>query len=68
MFQTLAGFAVMQLGRVPSSTDAFEWEGMRFEIVDMDGQRVDKLLVSRIASPDHASGALNGTLEGDYLP
>jgi putative hemolysin len=48
LFQTLAGFTVMQLGRVPSSADTFDWQGMRFEVVDMDGPRVDKLLVSMI--------------------
>jgi putative hemolysin len=48
LFQTLAGFAVMQLGRVPSSADTFDWNGMRFEIVDMDGPRVDKLMISLI--------------------
>ncbi|NLT73106.1 MAG: HlyC/CorC family transporter [Chloroflexi bacterium] len=50
LFQTLAGFTVMQLGRVPASADSFEWEGLRFEIVDMDGPRVDKLLISRIGA------------------
>ncbi len=46
LYHTLAGFAVMQLGRVPASTDNFEWGGMRFEVIDMDGPRVDKLLVT----------------------
>jgi len=33
------------LGRIPTATDHFEWEGMRFEVMDMDGNRVDKVLV-----------------------
>jgi len=33
------------LGRIPAATDHFEWEGMRFEVMDMDGNRVDKVLV-----------------------
>jgi putative hemolysin len=45
-FQTLAGFVITYMGRIPSSGDYFEWEGMRFEIMDMDGLRVDKVLVS----------------------
>lgn len=44
-YHTIAGFAMMQLGRIPSIADHFEWQGMRFEVVDMDGNRVDKLLV-----------------------
>lgn len=47
-FVTVAGFALSRLGRIPRSGDYFTWNGYRFEIVDMDGQRVDKLL---IASP-----------------
>jgi putative hemolysin len=56
LFQTLAGFAVMQLGRVPTSADTFEWQGMRFEVLDMDGPRVDKLLVS-LSKADPAEDA-----------
>ncbi len=47
-FNTLAGFVVMQLGHVPRSADFFEWNGLRFEVVDMDRNRVDKVMVSRI--------------------
>jgi putative hemolysin len=46
LFQTLAGFVVMQLGRVPSPADSFEWQGMRIEVMDMDGPRVDKVLIT----------------------
>jgi putative hemolysin len=52
LYQTLAGFVVMHLGRVPSVTDSFEWEGMRFEVMDMDGPRVDKLLVTFLPRED----------------
>ncbi|MFY9288116.1 MAG: hemolysin family protein [Alphaproteobacteria bacterium] len=44
-FHTLAGFMVEQLKRLPSSGDYFHWEDARFEVVDMDGRRVDKVLV-----------------------
>jgi putative hemolysin len=47
-FNTLAGFVVMQLGYVPRSADHFEWNGLRFEVVDMDRNRVDKIMVSRV--------------------
>ena len=44
-YQTLGGFVFTQMGRVPSVAEAFEWRGLRFEIVDMDGKRIDKVLV-----------------------
>jgi putative hemolysin len=50
-YQTLGGFIMAQLGRIPKAADYFDWNGWRFEVVDMDGRRVDKVLVSR-HSPD----------------
>jgi putative hemolysin len=47
-YQTLGGFVFRQMGRVPSVADRFEWKGLSFEIVDMDGKRIDKVLVSSI--------------------
>jgi putative hemolysin len=44
-YQTLGGFLFTQMGRVPSTADQFEWNNLRFEIVDMDGKRIDKVLV-----------------------
>ncbi len=49
-YTTLAGFVLAQLGHLPSTAESFRWRGLRFEIVDMDGRRVDKLLVQRLAS------------------
>ncbi len=46
-FHTLAGFALYKLGRIPVAGDYFDWRNWRFEIVDMDGMRIDKLLVTR---------------------
>lgn len=45
-FHTLGGFIMHTLGRIPSPTDHFEAAGWRFEVMDMDGNRVDKVLVS----------------------
>jgi putative hemolysin len=45
IFNTLGGFVMTQLGRIPDPGDHFYWAGMRFEVVDMDGHRVDKVLV-----------------------
>jgi putative hemolysin len=48
-FRTLAGFTVFRLGHIPRVGEHFEFEGLRFEVVDMDANRVDKLLVQRAA-------------------
>ncbi len=44
-FDTLAGFVLHELERIPKTGDTFDWRGFEFEIIDMDGQRIDKLLV-----------------------
>lgn len=47
-FHTIAGFVLHELGHIPTAGEMVEWQGWRFEVVDMDGRRVDKLLVARI--------------------
>jgi len=47
-YNTLAGMIMLLLGRLPATADAVEWEGWRFEVVDLDGKRVDKVLVSAL--------------------
>lgn len=44
-YHTIGGFVMMRLGRIPAIADHLQWEGMRLEVVDMDGNRIDKLLV-----------------------
>ncbi|MEO8938435.1 MAG: hemolysin family protein [Burkholderiaceae bacterium] len=51
-YHTLAGMLMQLLGRVPVETDHVEWERWRFEIVDMDGQRIDKVLATAVAEVD----------------
>jgi putative hemolysin len=46
-YTTVAGFVLYRLGRIPEAADHFEWEGWRFEVVDMDGRRVDKVMVGK---------------------
>jgi putative hemolysin len=53
VYQTLAGFVMMQLGRIPVVADYFEWGGLRFEVMDMDGNRIDKVLAMPV--PTHAT-------------
>jgi putative hemolysin len=55
LFQTMAGFMIARLGRFPHASDHFSCRGWRFEVVDMDGHRVDKVLVSREAEPTEVS-------------
>lgn len=45
-YQTVGGFVMAQLDRIPRVSDHFAWQGWRFEVVDMDGLRVDKVLVT----------------------
>lgn len=46
-YQTLGGFAMARLGRVPLVGDKFAWKDLSFEVIDMDRNRVDKLIVTR---------------------
>jgi len=45
-YQTLSGFVMSQLGRIPKTGAKFRYENFEFEVVDMDGRRVDRVLVS----------------------
>jgi len=56
-YNTLGGLAMLQLGRVPQVTDRFEWDGLKFEVMDMDRNRVDKLLVTRMPQAASAETA-----------
>jgi putative hemolysin len=46
-YHTLGGFILAQLGRVPKEGQTLAYSGWRFEVVDMDGRRIDKVLVCR---------------------
>jgi putative hemolysin len=52
-FETVGGFILALLGRIPRTGEQIEWQGYTFEIVDMDGQRIDKVLLR----PPHESRA-----------
>ena len=51
LFRTLGGFVMTQLKRVPAAGDSFECCGYGFEVVDMDGRRVRKVLIKKIPEP-----------------
>ena len=44
-FDTIAGFVLHELEHIPVTGEKFDWNGFDFEIIDMDGQRIDKILV-----------------------
>ena len=50
-YHTLSGMVTVLLGRLPQTADRADWEGWRFEVVDMDGRRVDKVLAARSTAP-----------------
>ncbi len=52
-YNTLAGMVMLLLGRLPQTTDAVEWEDWRYEVVDMDGKRIDKVLATRLPPSRH---------------
>ena len=54
-YQTVGGMVMDTLGRVPAEGDRFAWEGYSFEVLDMDGRRVDKVLASPSTSEDSPS-------------
>ena len=55
IFHTAAGMTIAQFGRIPNVGEWFDWHGWRIEIVDLDGPRVDKLLLQRLPD-DEAPG------------
>ena len=58
-YETLGGFVMLHLGRIPQAADQFEWNGLRFEVMDMDDKRVDKVLVTTIPVRPAPSGGTN---------
>jgi putative hemolysin len=73
-YHTLGGFVMTRLGRIPSAADHFEWAKFRFEVMDMDGRRVDKVLVAPLAlgaerpEPGVRTGRFPGRINADQQP
>lgn len=59
-YKTLGGFVMQQLGKIPKATDHFTFRSYYFEVMDMDGKRVDKVLIKKVSSTgeDHSSESL----------
>ena len=55
-YNTMGGFVITHLGKIPTAADYFQWRGFRFEVMDMDGNRVDKVLVMPIEIKNSSDG------------
>ena len=63
-FHTVGGFVIETLGRIPQSGEGFEADGLRLEVVDMDGIRIDKVLVEVLPAPPVVDEDEDADLEG----
>ncbi len=50
-YETLAGFLMVMLRRVPRRTDSVVWDGYKFEVLDVDSYRIDQVMVTRLEAP-----------------
>jgi putative hemolysin len=66
-FDTLAGFVLQGIGHIPTPGEWFEHDGVRFEVMDMDGRRIDKVLVTPPSEPARALPT-DGTETADATP
>jgi putative hemolysin len=55
-FHTIAGFVFGQIGRAPEEGDAVEWDGVRFEVVEVEGSRIERLQAEFPSPPDEDEG------------
>jgi putative hemolysin len=56
-YQTVAGFVLAEMRRLPTVGEHVEVSGWRFEVVDLDGRRIDKVLASRVAASRRLAGS-----------
>lgn len=49
----MAGFILYKMGSIPATGDYFSYDGNEYEVVDMDGHRIDKILITRLPSPEN---------------
>lgn len=55
-YNTVAGMMIARFGRIPHSGESFDWDNWRFEVVDLDGARIDKLLIQRVPTTAPSDG------------
>jgi putative hemolysin len=51
-YHTVAGFVLWHLGRLPAAGESLVWRDLRFEVMDIDGQRIDKVLIAVLPKPE----------------
>ena len=60
-YNTLSGMVMLLIGRLPQTADQCEWEGWVFEVMDMDGNRIDKVLAKAKSPISEVQAAQDGT-------
>jgi len=64
-YHTLAGFLLYQLGYIPRAAECVEWDEFKFEVLDMDGNRIDRILVVHTPRPPAPSADEDGVVRED---
>jgi len=65
-YETLAGFLMVMLRRIPKRTDAVVWGGFRFEVMDVDSYKIDQVMVTRqISLPGGGASPVQSHIEAD---
>ncbi|MES2707266.1 MAG: hemolysin family protein [Verrucomicrobiota bacterium] len=64
-YQTIAGFVMKHLGRVPAEGESFDYSGYRIQVMDLDGFRIDKLLLMPLPEPSEAGAGGESTGEAE---
>lgn len=59
-FRTVAGMMMVAFGRIPAVGEAFEWRGLRFEVADLDGARINRVRIAPIAADQNEAGIGGG--------
>jgi putative hemolysin len=63
-YHALSGMLMLMLGRMPQTGDTVVWDNWRFEVVDMDGKRIDKVLASRVQVPPASESVMPAPIDG----
>ena len=63
-YQTVGGFVLAHLGRLPATGETFNANGWRFEVVDMDGRRIDKVLAARLPATRRPAASASANARG----
>lgn len=63
-YHTVAGFVLARLGRIPQAGDHLTWRNLRFEVLDMDGRRIDKVVTMTVDSGQRGSASRTGNQSG----